>query len=466
MRFIINILLPIFGFFVTYTLWAENTNEGYEMYYLVPFIFSLYLLIDRNINTRIFANAGFAVFFLTAIFRFLLTPYIACISNYPILFGIEPTPGEFKEAVSLSLYEEILILLVFFAIKSKFYKRGQTECQKLPIEEIGGKKLLYLMCLLALFSVIKFPQMFKNLHFVGKLSKIDLAETIVVDIPFAGIFTEALTLGRMFAILIIFNYLYKKSKKKGKLAIFVSIAFVLINASVVNNLSRFGVIVPIISFTYLLLAIYYKQRNLIVTTMASIILAIVVGMSAVKFFSEDRNSSNYKSDDITFWGETFQTYFMGVKETAVGIHTESQIDMIYKDRRGLLFLNDTFSNVIGLSNFTIATFNTTRIYNGVYFPRSDKGQQIPPNIINGLFYFGKYWAPIYPLFFLFMLCYLDYKSRNTNNMIYKYALIYGALNSGLFMMVNGTMIICYLINDMVLMLIYAKLNNLISKMRI
>ena len=76
-----------------------------------------------------------------------------------------------------------------------------------------------------------------------------------------------------------------------------------------------------------------------------------------------------QSNDFTFWGETLQSYFMGVKETAVGIHAKSQIDMFYPDGKIFLFFNDVFSNVIGLSNFTYSPLNTVHIYN--YVPDFD-----------------------------------------------------------------------------------------------
>lgn len=466
MKYFVQYMLPIIGFLVSFILSTNSNQDGYEWYFVIPLIFSIYILIDKEIYERIFANVGFAIFFLTACFRYLLTPLVACSSNYSVLFGMIPSAEEYREAVNLLIYEEIAILLFFFFfLRKKYYKRSEYKQKIVFVDTISKKSLLILMCILALLTVIVFPQMFANIHFAGNLSSTDLAETIVIDVPFAGIFTEILSLGRFFAVLLIIDYLYKKSRKKGsyKFAIFVSMGVIFLNASFVTNLSRFGIVVPIISYTYLLMSLYRKQKRMIVTTMFAAVVSVVVVMSAIKFFSEDRNSANYESNDITFWGETLQTYFMGVKETAVGIHAESQVDMVYPDNKVFLFFNDIFSNVIGLSNFTYSPLNTVHLYNYVYFPRVKSVSQIPPNIINGMYYFSRLGAPLFTLFFIFMFSFLDFKARKTQNMMYKFALLYGALYSGLCMMINGSMLCASLVNDTLIILLYSKFNFLIAK---
>ena len=137
--------------------------------------------------------------------------------------------------------------------------------------------------------------------------------------------------------------------------------------------------------------------------------------------------------------------------------------MFYPDGKIFLLFNDVFSNVIGLSNFTYSPLNTVHIYNYVYFPRVKSVSQIPPNIINGMYYFGRWGAPIFTLFFIFMFSFLDFKARKTKNIIYKFALLYGALYSGLCMMINGSMLCASLVNDTLIILLYSKLNFLIAK---
>lgn len=466
MKFLVQYILPIIGFFISFTLFTSSNQAGYERYFVIPLVFSIYILVDKEIYERAFANVGFAIFFLTGCFRYLLTPFVGCLSNYSVLFGMIPSPTEYREAVNLLIYEEIsIIIFFFFYLRKKFYNVKEYKQKNVLVATITKKSLLKFMCVLALLTVIAFPQMFENIHFAGNLSSIDLAETIVINVPFAGLFTEIFSLGRFFAVLLIMEYLYKKSNRNGsyKFAIFVSMGIIFLNASFVTNLSRFGIIVPIISYTYLLMNLYKKQKELIVSTMFAAVISVVVIMSAVKFFSEDRNSANYESNDVVFWGETLQTYFMGVKETAVGIHAESQIDMVYPEGKIFLFLNDVFSNVIGLSNFTYSPLNTVHIYNYVYFPRVKSVSQIPPNIINGMYYFGRWGAPIFTLFFIFMFSFLDFKARKTKNIIYKFALLYGALYSGLCMMINGSMLCASLANDTLIILLYSKLNFLIAK---
>lgn len=466
MKFIVNNILPFAGFFVAFVVWSNTKTSGYEWYFIVPLLFSVYSISDRGIYERAYNNIGFAIFFLTAVFRYLLTPLIAALSGYSTLFGVTPSSQDYKEAVGLIIYEEIAVFALLYYLKKKYYKRKDYLTNTTEMSQgIGRKPLFVFMCLLAVLTVLAFPQMFANIHFAGNLSDIDLSETIVVDVPFAGVFTEILSLGRLLGVLLIMDYLWRRSKKTKayKMAILVSVAVIMLNASFVTNLSRFGIIVPIISYTYLLMSLYRRQKGLIVTTMFSIVLGVVVVMSAVKFFSEDRNASNYESNDVNFWGDTMQMYFMGVKETAVGVRAEGQVDLVYPGNKLLLFLNDTFSNVIGLSNFTASRVNTVHLYNYVYFPRGTSVSQIPPNIINGLYYFGRWAAPLYTLFFVYMFAFLDYKARHCKRMVDKFALLYGALYCSLCMMINGAMLCSFLVNDTLILLLYSKLNYFVSK---
>lgn len=466
MKFILNKILPFVGFFISFVVWSNTNVSGYEWYFIVPLLFSIYALLDSDIYERAYNNIGFAIFFLTAVFRYLLTPLIASLSGYSTLFGATPSSQEYQEAVGLIIYEEVAVFALLYYLQKKYYKRKDYLANSIEMSQgIGRKPLFVFMCLLAVLTVLAFPQMFANIHFAGNLSDMDLSETIVVDVPFAGVFTEILSLGRLLGVLLIMDYLWRRSKKTKsyKMAILISVAFIMLNASFVTNLSRFGIIVPIISYTYLLMSLYRRQKGLIVTTMFSIVLGVVVVMSAVKFFSEDRNASNYESNDVNFWGDTMQMYFMGVKETAVGVRAEDQVDLVYSGNKFMLFLNDTFSNVIGLSNFTESRINTVHLYNYVYFPRGTSVSQIPPNVINGLYYFGRWAAPLYTLFFVYLFAFLDYKARHCKRIVDKFALLYGALYCSLCMMINGAMLCSFLVNDTLILLLYSKLNYFVSK---
>ena len=81
MKFLVQYILPIIGFFISFTLFTSSNQAGYERYFVIPLVFSIYILVDKEIYERAFANVGFAIFFLTGCFRYLLTPFVGCLSN-------------------------------------------------------------------------------------------------------------------------------------------------------------------------------------------------------------------------------------------------------------------------------------------------------------------------------------------------------------------------------------------------
>lgn len=462
MKTYINNILFLLGIIVSGYILFNSTHKGYTNYYLVPLIFAIYVKLDKEIYIRAMNNVGFAMFFISSCFRFYIVPFITCASKYAVILGMSPTIQDYKEAVNLAIYEEITILFIFYTIlRKKFYKTEyylSNQVQK--IELIKSHKLFTFIIVTSLLIILLIPQSISNINFITNLGNINLAETIVLNFPLAGLCTAIINLGRFFTILLLINYFYKKSKQGHTLFyIIISICIILLNASFVTNLSRFGMIVPIISFTYLLLKIYDNYKTKIIKIMILCTTIIIVGMSAIKFFSEDRNTNANASNEVTFWGETLQTYFMGIKEIAVGIHAKDRIDGIYENNKIALFFNDSFQNILGLSNLTTPQLNTTRLYNYTYFPNSRSISQIPPNIINGLYYFGWFLAPLYILLFIYMFSYLDYKVHRNSNIVLKFAFLYGALYCGLCMMINGAMLISFLINEMLAIIICFKLNK-------
>lgn len=461
-RLLFNIVLPAIGVFIAFVVQVVTDKRGCELIFLLPVIYSVYLFCDRGIYTRALNNIGYGVFVLVATFRYFFSPLFLALSDYNVLYGLDPPSTYYSQAVWLLLYEEVIVFLFLFFLKRKFYV--ESDLIQVSPAPIKRKRPFLMMTILGLFVVVFMPQMVSDIHFIGNLGKIDLSETIRITLPLAGLFKEIVTLGRLFAVLLIIDYAFRKSRYgKRKFYVLLSVLAIVLNASFITNLSRFGMIMPIISFTYLLMMLFKQQKRMVMRTMFSLVVMALIVISALKFFSEDRNVGGYKSDDIEFWGDTMNMYFMGVRETAVGIYAENLINRAYEGQTYLLFLNDAFSNVIGLSNFTEPQVNSVRLYNYVYFPKVNSVSQIPPNIIEGLYYWGWFLSPLYTVFFIFIFAFLDKKIRHTSNLVQKYALLSGSLYCGLCMMINGAMIISFLFNETLMIILYNKFGNLFQR---
>ena len=180
-------------------------------------------------------------------------------------------------------------------------------------------------------------------------------------------------------------------------------------------------------------------------------------MSAVKFFGAGRGNENM-SKNIGWWGDTLNMYFSGPKETAIGVKATNLVNELYGWKRYKLLLNDAFSNVIGLSNFTQKN-NSTIIYNYIYFSSSIAVCQIVPNIIEGYYYFGILFCWLWPCLFVYLCFFFDKKAQCAETLDLKFAFIYAEIYCGMYLMINSSMIIANITNVSILLWILSKINN-------
>lgn len=445
MKKLIRQILLVIALFVSLIVYTSTNKDGYQWYYLIPLVYSLYIYIDKQLINRLLNNAGYTIFFVASISRYVLLPLILCLSGYQeARFSMLPSAQLYKQAVFLMLYEEIVVLTAFLLFSRYFYEKKSFSTVFTGIN-MRSNKFLKIFILFSIFIALLYPIVFIHTHFITTIDQLDVYENDNEKI--SGFLSIPIDISRLLIVFLIIKWTYKRYCKTHKLFyIIFSIAAVIINSCFVNQISRFGLLIPLVAFTYLLSWIYYHKRKYIYQMMFIFACVGIIFMSAIKFFGIYRNVLNDSADDIAYWGPNLNAYLMGPQNIAIGIATNDRVNSIYGDNRLVLILNDTFTNIAGLSGYIPSQITSNNVFNYTFHPEYNAVDQICPNIINGYFYFGTYFAPIQPLLFLILFMLFDSRARRQQEIGYRYIYNYAAVTSGLFMMINESMIYSMLFN--------------------
>lgn len=456
---LISYIISSISFGVAIFIFINSSSiAGYEYYFLVPLCFSMLCILCRNNNYVNMMMVGPFIINITMVIRYVILPFVACLGGYYYIIGRAPGSSDIEDAIFLTLYEMVIVCLYSNYLSGK-YSVGKFDWIN-NNKQFKSGWLYLLIVLLGIITVVLIPEAVEDQRFI--LNQADLQNTVIVNFPLAGLFKTVVNFARYCAVLLIINACYKRELNKPSIFnIIISFGVILLNTLYISNLSRFSLVIPLIVFTVILLYLYNapNQRKFIMGIFASAFLIALSYTSFLKFFGEGRGDED-NAMDMSWWGDTLNAYFMGIKEMAIGLNNLYLIDSVYGGNGILLLLNDSFSNISALSGLTISSITSTQLYNLTYFGSTLSNSHIVPNICNGVYYFGYIFSPIWTCIFIFLAHWFSRKIYTNDRLDRKFAYIYAAIWSGTVFMVNGSMIISNIVNVSLLFLLMTRINRI------
>lgn len=453
----ISMLLGFISFIISLFVMSQtDVDSGYGLYFIIPLLFGILSFIIPILNFNNTSDYPSLILSYTMFIKYAISPLISCYGGYHSWLGIYPGSEAIKTAIMWTISE---LGFIYCACIVGHIKFKPTDKYNKSIDRGLEQTLVLKMVIVAgIISFILFPSSFRDMRFIWNLT--DLTDNIVVDEAGSGIWKTIFIFARYSLIFLIVNYFYKRDQRKNSVWNLVGafLPFVL-NCIYNSNLSRMSIASNIIIGLGLIGQLFSENRNLkkLITITLVIGLIMVVFMSYQKFFGEGRGDVENASS-VEWWGDTLNMYFTGIKETAVGVNALPTIQNTFGINRIPLFFNDVFSNVSFLSNFTDKERATLMIYNYQYFGRTNILCQIPPNICEGVYYFG-FLGGIWPALFAYLSYYLSYKSKQASKIDLKFSFFYAAMWSSLILMINSCMIISFIVNISMLYMIVVYINK-------
>lgn len=466
LRDIMRMCIVIFSIIITIIVYIKSqTYAGYNIYFLVPLTFAFLILIFNSISNAIFKRLGLTVMFVVMNMRYILLPLILCLGKYNVRIGVTPEPKYIKLAIISTLLEMVTIFITSHILINKFTSNQRIKrelkfkTKQRFIQPINYKFIYILLILLAITIIVIIPEVIADYRFIFNTENI--STTIKVDFPMAGLFKTILSFAQYAIVLIIINFSYKKYMRNGKIIYIVySLIAVLLSMTITSNLSRFTILIPTITYTYLLTKIFPKEAKKIMYIILGSLLCAIVFMTAIKFFGEGRGSSSDASD-IMWWADTLQMYLAGPRNIAIAISGNNLVNDIYGPLHIKLLFTDLFSNVAMLSNFVPTELNSVHIFNYAYYNSSISVDQIPPFIASAYYYFGYLLAPIWASITIAILFWLDEKAIKSRYLDESFIFNLVSVYFGLSGILGCSMVYSMIFNSLILFLIVIKLNKLI-----
>lgn len=447
-------IISIICYVISATMFIGTRNADYSLLFFEPLLFGICYHFNKTLKQKKFSHIALAILFVTSLVKYVITPFVYFLANYPI---VEMMIGKeyLEKAIILQCYEEVCFFIVLRYAANKFYGKEVTEKSptKKRIYAQRHNPFLVFFVVMAIAIIVTTPSTVSRYHFVGNL--VGNEEADIVEMDGTGGLGLLIGAGRYFLILLLLAYIYNRRKIHRTIDVILSIGIVALNSLVVYDFSRFGIIIPAATFIYLITLLYPQYRKKIIAFSAIAIGASVIYTSILKMFSEFRGGNIEDTSDIQYWAKTLQVYFQGTSDVAVGLIASKRavLDPI------MSFFNDCISNVAVLSNFSVKQQTSLYIFNyirsgGVSFDK------ILPNICAGYNYFGAIGAPIIVCICTYFGIKLDSMSRKVRDLNYKFIFIFASITLALCHMIYYTMIISGLVNSALIMFIVLRLNKL------
>jgi hypothetical protein len=194
---------------------------------------------------------------------------------------------------------------------------------------------------------------------------------------------------------------------------------------IIDGNSRNTIIIPLICMMTVFFFLYPEKRRSVM-----IFVGILIGIiSVITILWKSLATLGGSSNSLSFWIAYLESYFAGIANMGKAVVAKINYDSFFS--LDILF-NDLFQNVPFLSKI-VDPIRTSSYY---YYDIWGRTDQVIPATGNGLFYFGYLFAPLVPIFILYISAKFTkyvYKSQSIPEiLIYSYASVtitYNCFNS-------------------------------------
>lgn len=444
-------IIPLICLGFSICMFLGTKDQAYQLLFLQPLLFGLMYHCSRFLKKNQYSHIALGILFTTSFIKYVLSPFFLYLSQYPQL-DIPLDDIYIEKAIILQCYEEICFFIILNYAAIKFYKTNKQTTI------LGGEKLvahknifLYLIIIATFLIIISNPTLISRYHFIGSL--IGNEEENIIKSEGTGGVELLISNCKYLLIILLLSIIYKQKKLRNSSKVILSVFIIALNSTIVYDFSRFNIIIPAVTFIYLITLIYpYYRKKIIFFSILPIGISVAY-TTFIKMFSEYRGNID-DSNDIVYWANSLQVYFQGTTDIAIGLFSAEKaiLSSIHA------FINDAIANVALLSHFSETKFNSLYIYN---FIRSGgiSFDKILPNVCAGYNYFGFFGAPLIICICTFWGIKFDAISRYEQDMSSKFIYIFAAITLSLCHMIYYTMIISNLINSVLFISIILYINK-------
>lgn len=460
-KFLYNLIITyglLFCFLVG-LICIYSTSSGFEWIFILPVFFGVYFFIFPGVIKYADVSPGILLICLVSFLRYVISPLLTSISRvFWISSGrIVLESIYYNKATILTFYEMTCIMFAIFLFKTRRKSKSLNGSSDYKCILNNRVSIYILLAILAGIILIKDPSLRNNYNFFI----LDSNATITKYGDFgSGLQSILLEIVRYTFPLIFLPRFYKKylHTKKMKYVVY-SVIPVLFTMSFFIRTSRGSVLVPGVTYLFILSNLYKEKRKYILIGLSMFIFVVMASITLFKSFGLSSTESQISVITIEWLENFFQVYFAGVKNVAVAIKTN---EVFNNDITLRTFLTELFRNFPGISHFVSGTDTTTKFFNLIYYDGSLIFDNAIPTIGQGIMYLGYILSPSFSIIFVLISLKCDelYKKANQVENAFIYALI--AVNFANNHIANIQLLSAFVTTWVIPLLVVSKLNRILS----
>ncbi|MBN3582429.1 hypothetical protein JYB64_08515 [Algoriphagus aestuarii] len=416
-----KIIILILSFIIFVFSYEFSLTDPRSWICFIPLIYGiLFYLIAPNPSN---VGVGFIMLNLVLIAKYLLFPFFYVNSNYYspydslILF----------ETIKISYWYMMLEMILILVSLRIFYK---TDCFNLDINNLGKysyKLPIFLFFLLiGIFNIS--PSSYSNFSFI--LTQ----EEFIFEKDFLGPTSYIFFIKWSLYIipLYIFIFFYKKYLINPRIFYFILSIFPLVISTLIYfSNSRLSILIPLLSFWFVLVKFYPKYSKLISLYFLAYGAFSMLLLSLIKFFSVSNINSVSFSYDV---GSYFlNSYFHGIPNIALGIQASNQY---YNTIKFSNILDELFAQVMFINDY----FNVDNRTNYYFNKYIGTNSNIVPTLTEASMLFGKNLFWILTPLFTYLVCQFDRLSFKTSRIDKTFIFCFFSVSIAFFMLGNLNLI--------------------------
>ena len=385
----------------------------YNLLFVLPLIFGLYLLVYAKLFRRLFTNLGITMILGFMFIRLVISPLFKFLAGYVDTIKLNV---EFNTPISIILvaYETTAIITVLSLLLKKSFQKENKQNFNNYLSDINKRYIgiLFILIIIQIATFIYTPGLldgYRSIFDIGDVTFTHLEMTYIIRKYSTSFGTKlSLVTGQYLmkllrlllpSVIIIWINREKKSKYRQALSYIMIIPqFFMIDGAIARSIIYTVIL-------YLLINCIYPHN-----TTKKIGKILIISFIAVVFYWIFRFNL-LGGEIVQYFSTKFNCYFSGVNIVSGSLNLPRDLEL-----RVFYFIYD-FLKSIPYGN-TIFSLEQTDM--GIYFNLiNGTFGQIPTTIGTSYYYFGFLFAPTYSIIFAIMAYKMGEKANQTSNLISK-----------------------------------------------
>lgn len=421
--------------FVVSLIVANYTLQlsGTKYLFLLPFFYGLLFLILPNLWNYSKGNIGMSILNIVIFTRYVVAPFFNALSiNMPNIRGVIPSTNGMHYGLIIMIIELFTTFFIVQIFARRMYNVNDYRTNSFQsFKPFKSKFVLYSILSLSIGLLIVFPQIRERYNFfivTDTISKISL------DLPFSGFIILIADLFFIVFPIVMLDFFKKKYENNKRFRyVFYSLISILPSITFFKGTSRFSVIIPTVAFLVILIKLYPKYKNRLITSIGIVLLIVFLSVTLYKQFGYVQGKEFEASLDVNEVSYNFDAYMSGPDNMGRVVDLEQTHGTNITSET---LKNDILNNVAILSTFADSNDTTSSWFNYHLYGHTRTADQIVPLSGQSYLHFGPIGTPLFLIITLIIMMYFDSRIRHENRIEYVYLYVYITMYSSMAMMVS------------------------------